>query len=177
MTPESEQFLALYRANAADLLVYFERHVDDPELAIDLLSETFTRALETRPTPDDRPAHELSSWLWDLALQTLAEHQRKVAQGLTAFDWPDRRPLTEYEAQRVEEIAGRERLRRAARRSLARLPPDQREAVQLRIIEDLPYTQLAERLGVSVERSRTLVWRALRRLAVELQAEHGDGSP
>jgi RNA polymerase sigma-70 factor (ECF subfamily) len=52
------------------------------------------------------------------------------------------------------------------------LSGDQREALRLRVIDELPYPQIAETPGVSEQTARARVSRGLRRLAdaVELTA-------
>jgi RNA polymerase sigma-70 factor (ECF subfamily) len=52
------------------------------------------------------------------------------------------------------------------------LSGDQREALRLRVIDELPYPEIAESLGVSEQTARARVSRGLRRLAdaVEMTA-------
>jgi RNA polymerase sigma factor (sigma-70 family) len=56
-------------------------------------------------------------------------------------------------------------------RLLAELPPDQREAVQARVLEDLDYRELAARLRVSPVVARKRVSRSLRTLRRHIQHE------
>jgi RNA polymerase sigma-70 factor (ECF subfamily) len=72
----------------------------------------------------------------------------------------------------LEEID--ERLSAGAHASLLReavddLPAREREALELRVVEDLPYGDVAGRLGVSEGVARTYVSRALRALRTRLQ--------
>ena len=48
---------------------------------------------------------------------------------------------------------------------MAALPPDQRRAIELRIVEDLAYEEMAAVLAVSEQVARARVSRALRALA------------
>ena len=53
------------------------------------------------------------------------------------------------------------------------LPPDQRRALELRVVDQLPYEEVAGRLGCSENAARLRVSRALRALTVELGAVAG----
>jgi len=49
------------------------------------------------------------------------------------------------------------------------LPPDQRAALELRVVQQLDYDEVAGRLGISQNAARLRVSRALRALTLELQ--------
>jgi RNA polymerase sigma-70 factor (ECF subfamily) len=72
--------------------------------------------------------------------------------------------LDDAELARIEEQAGLRRLRGALDDALATLSGDQREALRLRVVEELPYDEVARRLGVSEQTTRMRVSRALRAL-------------
>jgi RNA polymerase sigma factor (sigma-70 family) len=59
-------------------------------------------------------------------------------------------------------------------RLLAELPPDQREAVRARVLEDLDYRELAARLRVSPAVARKRVSRGLHTLRRHIQHEGVD---
>jgi RNA polymerase sigma-70 factor (ECF subfamily) len=128
MSLEPEDLTGLYERTARPLLVFFQRRVDDPEVAVDLMADCFTIALE-------------------------------------------RRTLTDKEIERIEELAASQSIREAVVRSLDRLPEDQREAVRLRIVEGLPYADVASRLGLTPSGTRTRVTRAMRTLRGMLEGE------
>jgi RNA polymerase sigma-70 factor (ECF subfamily) len=54
---------------------------------------------------------------------------------------------------------------------LGRLSDEQREALQLRVVEETPYEEVARRLGVSEQAARARVSRGLRTLQRALAAE------
>jgi RNA polymerase sigma-70 factor (ECF subfamily) len=56
-------------------------------------------------------------------------------------------------------------LREALRAELASLTSEQRDALQLRVVEELPYVVVARRLGISETNARARVSRGLRALA------------
>jgi RNA polymerase sigma-70 factor (ECF subfamily) len=55
--------------------------------------------------------------------------------------------------------------RAALARGLETLPQHEREALELRVVDELPYEQVADRLGVRPAAARLRVSRALRRLS------------
>jgi RNA polymerase sigma-70 factor (ECF subfamily) len=170
MALESEDLASLYRRYAQSLLLFFQRRVQDPELATDLLADTFTIALERRKQFRGDTEEERSGWLWSIAQSTLREHERHgqaIARGQRRLG-RERRALTDREIERIEELAGMDQLREEVRRRMAALPAERREAVRLRVIEDLPYDEVAARLGLSTQTARMRVSRTLRQLAAEL---------
>jgi RNA polymerase sigma factor (sigma-70 family) len=163
----------LYRRQAQTLVLFFQRRVHDPELAIDLMSEAFATALDRRADYRGDNDDALSGWLWQIAQSTLQAHERRDAsarEGARRLA-PERRQLDDREIERVEELAGLADLREAVRHRMRRLPEDQRDAVRLRVVDGLPYEQVAERLDIDVPAARARVSRALRRLAAELEFE------
>lgn len=170
---ESEDFARLYRRYAQTLLVFFQRRVKDPETATDLMADTFATALDRREQFRGSSDSELSGWLWSIAQSTLGAHERRgaaAARGARRLG-RERRALTDREIERIEELADIDQLRDTVRCRVAELPDEQREAVRLRVLEDLPYSVVAERLGVSVQTTRMRVSRALRQLASELDRD------
>ena len=168
---DADGIARLYRRTAQTLLVFFQRRVHDAELATDLLAETFATALDRREQYRGSDATELSGWLWAIARSTLRDHERREATERAAAGRMrvERRALTDREIERIEELAGIAQLRTSAAARLAELPPDQRTAVRLRVLEDLPYLEVAERMGTTVAGARTHVSRGLRRLSRELR--------
>jgi RNA polymerase sigma-70 factor (ECF subfamily) len=53
------------------------------------------------------------------------------------------------------------------------LPTDQRLALELRVVDQLEYDEVAGRLGISVNAARLRVSRALRSLVVDLHGAAG----
>ena len=173
MTLRGEDLTRLYERYARVLLVFFQRRVDDPEIAVDLMSDTFTIALERSPQFRGSTDDQLSGWLWSIAQSVLREHERRdesARRGARRLG-RERRALTDREIERIEELASSEQLRDAVNRSLDRLPPEQREAVRLRVVEGMSYAQIAARLELTPSGTRTRVTRAMRNLRGMLEGE------
>ncbi|MBB4663476.1 RNA polymerase sigma factor [Conexibacter arvalis] len=163
----SASFTAFYRARSEPLLVWFARRVCDAEVALDLAAETFARAYDGRATFRGGDDDAAGAWLYGIARNLLRDWYRRgrcerSALARLGVDVP---ALADAELARIEELAGLEPLRGAVAAGLRTLSRDQREALRMRIVEELPYDEVARRLGVSEQTTRMRVSRGLRALA------------
>jgi RNA polymerase sigma factor (sigma-70 family) len=166
MRPAAGDFTRLYREHAQPMLLYFQRRVLDPELAADLLAETFAVAIER--ADQFRGPHEeaLAAWLWAIArsqVSAVERHGEVEARHTTELQI-HRRALERHEIERVEELAGVEMLREQVAYHVDRLPPPLRDAVRLRMLEELSYEDVSRRLGISGPAARARVSRGLKML-------------
>ncbi|WP_320671920.1 RNA polymerase sigma factor [Patulibacter defluvii] len=154
----------LYRRHARSLLVFFQRRVDDPELAVDLLADTFARVIERRDQFRGSSERELSGWLWRIAQSELAaaEHRLDQERRSRSAIATERRALSDRELERIDELAGMRDLRAAVSRHLVELPPETRQAVLLHVVEERPYAEVATLLGLRPDAARARVSRGLR---------------
>lgn len=76
-------------------------------------------------------------------------------------------PPDDYE--RIEDLVDLAPIRGAIAEALETLSADQRDAMRLRVIDGLPYPEVARRLACSEQSARQRVSRGLRRLAAVLQ--------
>jgi RNA polymerase sigma factor (sigma-70 family) len=162
----------LYREESERLLVFFARRLYDAQLALDLVGETFARAYEGR---DRFQGVDPAPWLWGIARNVLRDaYRRGNAERHALRRLGARRiELSEDECRRIEELAGLADLRALISAALAELSPEQRAAVQLRIVDELDYAQVAQRLGVSEVTARARVSRGLRALGAALDGVGG----
>lgn len=174
-----DDFTRLYRRQAKSLLVFFQRRVADPELATDLMADTFAAALEHRAQFRGRTEAELQGWLWAIARSTLREHERRLesVQRGEALRPIERQALTDRDLERIEELGTSAHLRAALEQRLAELPEAWQLVVHLRYVEELSYDEIAERLDMTASGVRTRATRALRQLAAQLQRERDQEHP
>jgi RNA polymerase sigma-70 factor (ECF subfamily) len=147
------------------MLIFFTRRTHDPELALDLLSETFVVAFDDRLKFRGRTIEEATGWVWAIARRRLADYWRQgdiERRALSRAGVICPRSLTDDEYERIEQLAELEPLRRRVREELDALPADQAEALQLRVIEERPYGDISDRLGVPEQTVRARVSRGLR---------------
>ena len=116
------------------------------------MSDCFTIALERRhAVPGGGRRRALRLALVDRPERAARiRAPRRVGAPLGAAGWAASGARSQTrEIERIEELASSQSIRDAVVRSLDRLPADQREAVRLRIVEGLPYAEVAARLGLT----------------------------
>jgi RNA polymerase sigma factor (sigma-70 family) len=169
-----EQLLAAaYRRDARRLLVWLTRRTYDAQQAIDLVGETYARAWESRRrfSGDPGDADALAAWTWGIARHVLADalrrgHAERAAMGRLQVEPPQ---LAPDELARLEELAELGSLRATLAVALEDLSPEQRDAVRLRVVEELDYPVIARRLRISEDAVRARVSRGLRTLATTME--------
>lgn len=171
MASTGPDIAALYERFGDDVLVFLVRRTADPELALDLWAETFAQAVVSAGRYRGGGADgELAAWVYGIAKNQLRHYYRRgEAQGRAmkrlGLERPPLGPQTEAELLRR---AGLDEVRRELATAVAALSDDLRRAVGLRILDELPYPDVARRLGISEQAARTRVSRALRQLGAAL---------
>jgi RNA polymerase sigma-70 factor, ECF subfamily len=158
-------FRELYDRWADKLLAYFYRRTLDPEVAADLLAETFAVAFARRGRFRNvgRPG---ATWLYGIAAKELAHWFRHQAVELRmvrrlAIEVP---ALDDESLARIEALADMDAHRSALAAALDRIGPGERDAVQLRVVDELGYAEIASALHCSESAARTRVHRGLAHL-------------
>jgi len=167
---EPEVFTELYRRHAEDLLRYFARRTLDPESAAELTAETFAQAFASRASFTDQGVNGVA-WLYGVARHQLGRFFRtgRVDREARAKLGMPERGLAPDDYERIEDLVDFSPIHEALVDALATLKEDQREAMRLRVIDGLPYAEVAGRLACTEESARQRVSRGLRTLALMLQ--------
>jgi RNA polymerase sigma-70 factor (ECF subfamily) len=168
---DPDAFAAFYDAYAERVLVFFTRRVLDVDTAFDLLSETFAMALERRRQFRGVSSEQEQGWLFSIARSELSHywrdgHVERSALARLGLPMPG---LSDPEIERIEELAGVAELAAQLADAMGALPEDQRRAVELRIVEECGYDDMALVLGVSEQAARARVSRGLRALSLRLR--------
>jgi RNA polymerase sigma factor (sigma-70 family) len=163
---DAEGLNALYDAHARDLLGYFARRSGDPQTALDLLSATFLAALENRGRCRATDESGRVAWLYRIAANTFVDFVRRGASERRAINrlGSERRALTPTEVEVIQEIAGSSELEARVTAAFGELSAQQREALWLHVVEELPYPEVSVALGLSEPAARARVSRGLRAL-------------
>jgi len=155
----------------------------------DLVQQTLLRAVEAQDRFRGDDARR-AAWLRTILAHVMIDAVRKFGRPGGGEREPSLEAALEQSSARLEAFlaadgtspSGRaernERLLRLAD-ALARLPEDQRRAVELRHLQALPLAEIAARMGRSVDAVVGLIHRglrALRRDLEELRGETGDRS-
>lgn len=168
---DMDAFGLFYRRHREMLLGYLARRTREPELAADLMAESFARALITvtdaaRPLPE-QPAPWLvavgRNLLIDSIRQGRVEMDARRRLGLEPLELDDR------DLRRIVDIAASDEALEALR---AHVPAVEWQALRARVIEDEPYADLASRLGCSEALVRKRVSKARTQLRIILGGTH-----
>jgi RNA polymerase sigma factor (sigma-70 family) len=164
----------LYLRYRQMIYAWFRARVPE-EAAADLTAELFAQVALSLRRFRDEAGGSAAPWLYGIARNLL---HRFYARG--RIDELARRrlglPTRSYEQdfELVEERASAAELHQQLALALESLPQSQREALELRIVGELPYDRIATRLGCSVGAARLRVMRALEKLGARLPGSSCD---
>jgi RNA polymerase sigma factor (sigma-70 family) len=173
------RFADVYREYHQQVLRYFARRTSDPEIAFDLMAETFAELFAHIAEFRGATEEQGRAWMWTVARHQLYRwRERGVVERrglerlgvLFAAFGPD-----EYE--RIEDLADLQRVRPQLADALDRLCADQRTALTLRVVEHRGYDEIALACGATEQVVRARVSRGLRELEKSLAANSGPSAP
>jgi RNA polymerase sigma-70 factor (ECF subfamily) len=160
----------LYDDNAEDLLRFFARRTIDPQIAFDLVGETFAEAIASRRRFRGDSMEDGRRWLFGIARNLLNNYFRRGQVEQRAVERLRFEPqeLSQSDFEEIEEFARVEELRSVVAGAMERIKPEYRECVQARILDQRAYAEIAGALGISEEVVRARVSRGLKQLKREL---------
>jgi RNA polymerase sigma factor (sigma-70 family) len=166
-------FSTLYVRHETIVAGYLVRRTRDPELAADLTAETFAAAILGAGGFRDEGQSAIG-WLLGIARNLLvrtwergsAEQRARRRLGV------ERTVVGDASLERVEALIDAADPTNPLLAALAALPETQREAVRAHVLDEQPYAELAQRLGIPEATVRQRVSRGLARLRTILE-----GSP
>jgi RNA polymerase sigma factor (sigma-70 family) len=158
---DPQAFCLVYDRHVGAVNAYLNRQVGG--LSEDLTAEVFAQGWLSRNRFRDEAGGSALPWLLGIARNVLhrsirtqaAESRARRKLGL---------PLEGAVDPGFEAVDERMSVPNAPLKRLAALPPEQREALELRVLHELGYDEIAARLGVRPAAVRLRVSRALRRL-------------
>jgi len=161
---DAEAFGEFYDTYMEPVLAYFVRRTLDPELAADFVGQTFALALERRRQFRGTTTREERSWLFAIAHSQLTDYWRHEQVVRDAMDRlrVESVSMSLEDLERVEELAGLTELKDQITAGLSALSAEYREAVVLRIVDELPYTEVAAKLAITSQAARIRVSRGLK---------------
>ncbi len=149
---------------APAILRWLRARVADSEVAKDLLGETFAQVVCSVDRYRGDCDEAAVGWVWAIARNLLRRYYRRQKVDASA-----RQRLGIVDVEKADpaqwtglDLAVGERLQAA----LEDLPVETRESVWLRVVDELPYDEIASRQGCSLTAARQRVSRGMRRLAV-----------
>src|ERR1700704_5172655 len=165
---DAAPFRELYERYADPVYGFHLRRTRDEHAALDFTAETFAQAWLSRSRFRDEADGSAGPWLYGIARNLLAPTARKreieLPGGgrLGVLTGPEQEPAT---------VEPTEVWLDGLDDALDELPEGQRHAVELRVIEDLDYEQVGERLGTTPAAARVRVTRGLGLLRQRLTDE------
>jgi RNA polymerase sigma-70 factor (ECF subfamily) len=150
-------FRELYERYATRVHGFHLARCRDDDTAHDLTAETFAQAWLSRTRFRDEAGGSAGPWLFAIARHVLLNSvrrrrlERSARERLGLLDGIDRSPAPQPDESWLEGID----------EALAQLPAGQREAIELRVVDDLDYDGVAERLDTTPAAARVRVHRGL----------------
>lgn len=169
-----EAFARLYALLAPHVVAYFRRRTACPHAASELAAETFVEALAGVARFD--PAMGTGrGWLFGIAGNV---HKRSLRTRRVGDEGAGRlRGVSprwhEDDLGRIDALVDGSALRHVVAEALASLPAPTRDAVLMRVVEDRPYAQIAQRLHCTEGTARVRVCRGLGRLGAGVAPSAG----
>lgn len=153
-------FTDLYERYVERVHGYFARRTADDHAAFDLTAETFAQAWLMRGRFRDQAGGSAAPWLFGIARNVLLMSLRRGRLEQRAVE---RLGIAERldGAYEPATVVPDPRWADGSDELLDALPPAQREAVRLRVLQDLAYEQVAVALGTSAAAARVRVHRGL----------------
>ena len=156
------RFADLYEANFERVYAFIARRVRDRDVAEDLTSDVFHKALANLAGFDWRGI-PFAAWLLRIAANVVVDRWKRAGKEL-ADDPPE--PSTEIY---MEEVEQRGRLFRA----VEDLPADQRRVIGMRFAEGKSIREIAQELAKTEGAVKQLQFRGLEKLRVQLGEQNG----
>ena len=156
---ELEAFETLFRQFQGEVFGWIVRIVRDPGIAEDLTVETFWRIYRARSRFD--PSRSFGAWARRIATNAALDHLRNVRPEVL---------LTEDHAQVVPlDRAVQRDIREQIEQAFRQLPAKLQVVARLALIEQQPYEEIAQAVGISVGGVKSRVFRAVRLMRRKLK--------
>src|SRR3954469_21055795 len=168
---DPQAFREFYERYAVWVRAWFQRHTGSDAVALDLTAETFAQAWHSLRRYRDLADGSGAPWLFGIARNLLRQYHKhnrieSVARERLGMPtaWAE---CEDYDAvdERMFATSLAPRLLHAVRA----LPTEQQRALELRVVQQLDYEEVAGALGCSQNAARLRVSRALRALGLKLR--------
>jgi RNA polymerase sigma factor (sigma-70 family) len=163
---DDRAFRVLYDRHATRVCRFLERRCDDRETALDLTAEVFARAWLQRARFRDEAGGSAVPWLLGIARNALST---SLARRRIESEARRRLGLEYRDVELGPDVQWLEADDGAITNALHRLSQAEQEAITLRVVESLPYSDVASRLDCTEAAARVRVHRGLSKLRALLE--------
>jgi RNA polymerase sigma-70 factor, ECF subfamily len=181
-TGREESFRLLFDRFYGPLFRFFEHRGFSTEECQDLIQETFLRV--HRGIGDFRGESRWDHWLFRIAANTAVKavrHRAAAKRAGQTVSWEgedvaDSPPTVAHGPEApapLQRLLGKEMKERLSQ-AIAGLPPQMRRCVRLRVFQDLDYDEIAEALRISPSTVKVQMFKARKRLQMELEDSFAD---
>lgn len=161
---DMEAFEMLYRRHSAPLYRFILRQVSDEATANDLYQGSWEKIIKARKRY--RPTAPFSAWMYRIARNHLIDHFRSYKPvGELPDDMEDATTCAPTETIYAEERS------RSLRAAIGQLPPEQRDAILLKLEGGLSLKEIAAATGVNPETAKSRLRYAVARLKNRLPVD------
>ena len=158
-----EYFSALYEAYADKIYRYIFYRVRHKEVAEDLTSETFFKAMD-KISSFRSSKGGFNSWLYRIARNTLIDDVRKARPSVNIDDIAEPPGSTDV----VKEVSNRMEVDQLAQ-EMDKLTDIQKEIVKMRLWDEFSYKEMAEVLGKSEGSIKMIYHRSIKMIKQRIQ--------
>ena len=163
---DGQAFESLYRRHRGPLFGFLLGQLRDRALAEEIFQDVWQRVVAGRTTW--RPEAAFSTWLYTIAHNRLNDHWRAQRHRPPPPPDADLRMAALADPDDPESLAGEQEARHRLHQALGELPEDQREAVLLRLQQELSLEEIARITGVGRETVKSRLRYALDKLRTRL---------
>jgi len=168
---DPQAFREFYDRYAVWMRSWLLRQTGSESAALDLTAETFAQAWHASRRFRDLAGGSGAPWLFGIARNLVRQyhkHNRIETAARARLGLPA--PFADCEDyERADDRIAASSLGPALRIAVGTLPLEQRRALDLRVVQQLDYAEVAGQLGCSQNAARLRVSRALRALTVQLR--------
>jgi RNA polymerase sigma-70 factor (ECF subfamily) len=166
---DKQAFGMLYKRYLNEIYRFVFYKVGSKTTAEDITEEAFLRAWEHLPRTykRDQKLENFRAWVYRIANNLVIDFYRK------------KKPVENIESPKLgnaplpEAIAIKHEETEQLAKSLRKLKPDFQQIIILRVVNELPYSEVASIMNISENHSRVLLYRALKKLKGIIKEDGG----
>lgn len=153
---DASAFETLYKRHSGKVYGYLQKRLKNRESADEVFQASFIKLHSSRAKYDFK--YLFMQWLFVIVKTTLTDHFRKTGRQIKIADEELNPDLVSQTDPSPALNEGKEL------EALNILPIEQRQAIEMRVIDELSYDEIAAKLGRSQESVRQMVSRGLKKL-------------